>query len=122
MDFNHYPNWNPFIKSISGAKVVGSNLSVQIQPPNAKGMAFDPEVLVLQPNAEFRWLGKLFIKGIFDGEHYFKLEKQDDGTTQFIHGEQFSGFLVALMGKALDKTEEGFVLMNQSLKVECERK
>jgi len=121
-DFESQSKWNPFIKSISGEKKIGKNLTVSIQPPGSKkGMTFNPIILNYEKNKELRWAGKLGIKGIFDGEHYFKLINLDNNQTKFIHGEKFSGILVYLMGKALGKTKEGFELMNESLKVECEK-
>lgn len=120
-DFEKHPDWNPFIKSIKGEKSVGKKLKVSIKPPDGAGMVFNPVVLKYEENKEFRWKGKLGIKGIFDGEHYFILNKTENGNTKFVHGEKFSGILAALMGKTLDKTKDGFKLMNESLKKECEK-
>jgi hypothetical protein len=50
------------------------------------------------------------------------LEFLENNKTKFIHGEKFSGLLVPLVGKMLDKTKKGFQLMNESIKNECERK
>lgn len=36
-------------------------------------MTFKPKILIVEPNKEFRWKGKLGINGIFDGKHYFIL-------------------------------------------------
>jgi|SRR5690606_23010312 len=121
MNFENHPNWNPFIKSISGEKSLGKKLTVSIKPLNGNGMTFKPVILKLEPNKEFRWKGKLGIQGIFDGEHYFILEQVSNTKTKLIHGEKFSGILVSLMGKNLDKTIKGFELMNESLKNECEK-
>src|SRR5690606_24538713 len=74
MDFQSYPEWNAFITSISGSARVGEKLSVRIQPPGKKGMTFKPTVLVADPQREFRWKGKVLVNGIFDGEHFFRLE------------------------------------------------
>lgn len=122
MNFDSYPKWNPFITSISGEPKLGNRLTVSINPPGGKGMTFKPNILTLEANKEFRWKGKLGINGIFDGEHYFILESVDKDITKFIHGEKFSGLLVPLVGKMLDKTQKGFQLMNESIKKECERK
>ena len=122
MNFDNYPKWNPFITSISGEPKLGSRLTVSINPPGGKGMTFKPNILTLEANKEFRWKGKLGINGIFDGEHYFILESVDKDITKFIHGEKFSGLLVPLVGKMLDKTQKGFQLMNESIKNECEKK
>jgi len=122
MNFDNYPKWNPFIISISGEPKLGTRLTVSIKPPGGKEMTFKPKFLNLESNREFRWKGKLGINGIFDGEHYFILESLDKDITKFIQGEKFSGLLVPLVGKMLDKTQKGFQLMNESIKKECERK
>ncbi len=122
MNFDSYPKWNPFITSISGEPKLGNRLTVSINPPGGKGMTFKPTILSLESNKEFRWKGKLGINGIFDGEHYFILEFLENDKTKFIHGEKFSGLLVPLVGKMLDKTKKGFQLMNEAIKNECERK
>jgi hypothetical protein len=122
MNFDSYPKWNPFITSISGERKLGNRLTVSINPPGGKGMTFKPNILTLEANKEFRWKGKLGINGIFDGEHYFILESVDKDITKFIHGEKFSGLLVPFVRKMLDKTQKGFLLMNESIKNECERK
>jgi hypothetical protein len=121
MNFDSYPKWNPFITSISGERKLGNRLTVSINPPGGKGMTFKPNILTLEANKEFRWKGKLGINGIFDGEHYFILESVDKDITKFIHGEKFSGLLVPLECKMLDKTQKGFQLMNESIKKECEK-
>ena len=119
-DFENHPVWNPFIKQISGTKEVGEQLIVKIQPPDSSPMRFKPQVLRLNPEKEFRWKGKFLVKGLFDGEHYFILNDNNDGTTTFIQGENFSGLFVMFFGKALEKTKQGFMLMNEALKKQCE--
>lgn len=120
-DFENHPGWNPFIKSIKGEKKVGKNITVSLKPPGGGAMTFKPVILRFEPGREFRWKGTLGMKGIFDGEHYFILEKLSDHQIKFIHGEDFSGLLVWVLGKTLQKTREGFQLMNQALKRECEK-
>ena len=107
---------------MEGIKSKGEKLSVLIQPPNGSSMNFKPTVLIFDENEEFRWIGHLGIKGIFDGEHYFKLVEQNKDQTKFIHGEKFSGLLVALMSGVLNKTADGFKLMNEALKTKAENK
>jgi len=121
MNFDSYPKWNLFITSISGEPKLGNRLTVSINPPGGKGMTFKPIISTLESNKEFRWKGKLGISGIFDGEHYFILEFLENDKTKLIHGEKFSGLLVPLLAKMLDKTKKGFQLMNESIKKECER-
>ena len=120
-DTERYPEWNPFLQSLSGTLAVGEKLRVTIQPPGASAMTFTPVVKVMQPQQELKWLGSGPIKGLFDGEHSFVLEAQADGSTRFIHSEKFTGILIGFMKKMLDNTEVGFQQMNEALKKECER-
>jgi len=120
-DFESFPDWNPFIRSIKGQKKVGETLEVQIQPPGGKGMTFRPEVLKFDAEKEFRWKGKLLFPGVFDGEHYFILEKKSESQTLLTHGERFSGFLVGLLSGMLSNTQAGFGLMNDAIKAKCEQ-
>ncbi|MBL7782842.1 MAG: SRPBCC domain-containing protein [Saprospiraceae bacterium] len=113
-NFEQYPNWNPFIKSITGNAVVGQRITAVIQPPQSKTMTFKPKVLAFEPNREFRWLGNLLFPGIFDGEHQFILIDNQNGTTTLHHNEFFSGLLVGLLN--LENTRMGFEAMNRKLK------
>ena len=116
MDFESYPDWNPFITSIEGNVQVGQSITVFLQPPGQKVSTFSPKVLVVNPQKEFRWEGKLLIKGLFDGQHYFQIEPVGDNQTRFIHGEYFKGLLVApLMRMIGEATRLGFEAMNQAL-------
>ena len=121
-DFSSYPRWNPFVRSIEGTLAVGQSLNVFIRPPDSRGMRFRPTVLTVQPDREFRWKGKVLLSGLFDGEHYFKLEATPGGRVTFRQGETFSGILVPLFRGSLDgATKQGFVAMNEALKHEAEK-
>ena len=116
-NFDNYPNWNPFIKSVKGEVKVGNKITVRIEPPEAKGMTFKPKVLTFETNKELKWLGRLLFTGIFDGEHKFELIDNRDGTTTFRQNEMFKGMLVPIFKKQLDNnTKKGFEEMNKKLK------
>src|SRR5215212_10011752 len=119
-DFEAMPSWNPFIRSISGELKTGSRLSVHISPPGKSGIRFRPTILALRPERELRWLGRLLVPGVFDGEHYFLLEPLAPDRTRLNHGERFSGLLVGLLGNALAATKAGFEAMNTALKQRAE--
>lgn len=120
-DFDNYPNWNPFIKSLKGDVKVGNKITVNIAPPDAKAMTFKPKVLAYETDKELRWLGHLLFKGLFDGEHKFELLDNGNGTTTFIQSEKFKGILVPMFKKQLDNnTKRGFEAMNQKLKERME--
>lgn len=121
MNFENYSNWNPFILAISGNPKVGNQIEAKIQPPGAKMMVFKPFVLVNESEIEFKWIGKLWVKGLFDGEHRFQLIDNQNGTTTFIQSEKFTGILVPLLRKMLDQnTSKGFISMNEAIKLQAE--
>lgn len=121
MDFESYPHWNPFLISVKGSPVVGKQLDNEIKTSEKKVMRFQPEVLVVEEQREFRWKGKMFVKGLFDGEHYFRLKQNRDGSTALLHGENFTGILTGLIMKMIgEDTVKGFEAMNQALKVRVE--
>jgi hypothetical protein len=119
-DFGAYPEWNPFIRAIEGDPVVGSRLKVRIKPPDAREMTFKPTMRAVEPARELRWLGRLFVPGLFDGEHRLAVEPVDGGRSRFVQSERFDGLLVGLFGKTLAATERGFAQMNESLKRRAE--
>ena len=119
-DFESYPDWNPFIRSITGEAELGARLEVRIEPPGGRGMTFKPTVLAAEPGRELRWLGRLLVPGIFDGEHEFRVEPADATHVRFVQVERFSGALVPLFGKTLEQTERGFGAMNEALKARAE--
>lgn len=78
--------------------------------------------MTFKENTELKWLGHLLIKGLFAGEHKFKLTDIGNGTTNFEQSENFSGILVNLFSKSLDKdTKNGFEQMNTELKLWAEK-
>ena len=118
-DFARFPEWNPFITRIEGTAEPGARLSVEIKPPGRSAMTFSPTVLAARPGKELRWLGRLLLPGIFDGEHGFELE-QRGGLCSFRQSERFTGLLVPLLGGVLGATERGFAAMNAALKKRVE--
>ncbi|MCK6440932.1 MAG: SRPBCC domain-containing protein [Nitrospirales bacterium] len=120
-DFSSYPEWNPFIRSISGNPKPGETLKAKIQPTGGRGMTFRPRVLVSKAGEELRWLGHLIIPGLFDGEHAFQIERLGDHQSRFIQRERFRGLLVPLLWRSIEPvTRRGFEEMNAALKRRAE--
>jgi hypothetical protein len=117
-DFEKYPEWNPFIRSISGEVAVGNDINIVVQPATEDEMTFAPEVLVYAANKEFRWIGTFGTSWIFAGEHAFELVDNGDGTTTLIHSENFSGILSWFFDTG--NTKAGFEAMNRQLKERVE--
>ena len=116
-NFQAYPEWNPFVKSVEGTVAAGNRIKVTITD-----MVFKPKVLRYEPNKAFVWLGNLLVPGLFDGKHQFFLTDNGNGTTTLHHCESFKGILVPLFRKKLlPKTRAGFEAMNEKLKERVEQ-
>lgn len=120
-DFASYPQWNPFIKSVAGRLEPGARLAVTIQPAGSKPIHFAPAVLSVTPTRELSWRGRLLMPGLFDGAHHLAIEPHRDGTVVFTQRERFTGLLVGLLRKSLERgTRLGFEAMNEALKARVE--
>jgi hypothetical protein len=122
MNFERYPDWNPFINRISGKAELGEKFEVTIQLPGKKAMLFKPRVRKVSPNQELKWLGHLYMPGLFDGEHMFKIDIVSENKIRFIQKEKFRGIMVPLLWKNINSaTKKGFEEMNKRLKAMAER-
>ncbi len=121
IDLSHYYDWNPFITLASGKVVVGEKLKIHLEPPEGKPMTFNPTVTKVITQKELRWLGHLFFRGLFDGEHIYELHSLGNNRILFVQREQFRGILVPLFWKSLStSTHKGFEAMNRSIKERAE--
>jgi len=122
-DFGSYSEWNP-VMDISGEPAEGERLEVTVSYENTRQMTFRPNVLIADEPTEFRWQGRLFVKGLYDGEHRFLLTPLDDGErTRVTHAETFRGALVGFINRRIgSNVEAGFKDMNEALKMRVETK
>ena len=119
-DFPRYQEWNPFITEISSDGVKGHPLRVQLSLPEGRDYQLKPRLLRFEENRELCWRGHLIFPGLFDGEHFFRLEELGQRRTRFVQGENFSGVLVRFSGRTITQAARGFVYMNEALKRRAE--
>lgn len=130
-NFTNYSSWAAFIQTIEvttpgktqDTVSVGDELKVKVcLPKSKKESIFTPTVL---ENSEscFKWCGTLLSNYIFSGEHSFTFKQLENGSTEVIQSENFTGMLSSpifiLIG---EDTKEGFKLFNAALKQESEKK
>jgi hypothetical protein len=115
-NFSDYPGWNSFLVDVKGTLASGSRLTNTMRNGN-KTYVFKPKVLQVIPYKYFDWIGNLFIKGIFDGHHYFEIEELTPTQVRLIHGEHFSDVLCGYILKKIgDATRNNFIKMNSAVK------
>jgi hypothetical protein len=119
-DFESYTQWTDIFRFPNGHLEVGKKLEVVIAPSGSKSVTFRPVLLRADEPIEYRWKGHLLLPGLFHGEHYFRIEREDE-RTRFVHGEIFTGLLVPWLWRDLDTgTRKGFERFNRDLKKKVE--
>ena len=122
-DFPKLPDWNPFMRSAEGDLTAGGRLKVYLKASKGMGMTFKPTVLKAEPNQELRWVGRILVPGIMDGEHSFSIQSSEGNPTRFVQSESFTGVLVSLMALmgVFKNALIGFEEMNEALKKRAEQ-
>ncbi len=120
-NFTLYPEWNPFIRSISGELINGGELSVTITPLFAIPLNFRPKVDNIRENHGMRWLGQTLKPGLLDGRHYFEISELSPNKVRFVQYEEFSGSMLMLAWPMISPlSRRGFNSMNKALKERVE--
>jgi hypothetical protein len=115
-DLPAYGGWNPFMTRIAGDLRPGERLDVRLEPVGERGITLHPTVLVAEPGRELRWIGRLGVRGVFDGEHVLEIQEVRPGRVRFVQHERFTGVLTPLLWRKLQRgTAGGFVAMNEAL-------
>jgi len=102
-DLDRYEEWNPGFAEISGRAEVGERLDVTFAKGDGRGMTMHPTVIVAEPGREFRWLGRLGVPFVFDGEHRFEIHEAGPGRVRFVQAERFSGVLVPFLRRLIER-------------------
>jgi len=101
-DFESYSEWNTGFVKAEGRAAVGETLHITFSQKADKTMDMHPTVLVADPGHELRWLGRLVMPGIFDGEHRFEINETEPGRVTFVQSERFRGVLVPFVRKMIE--------------------
>jgi hypothetical protein len=116
IDFAAYPQWNPFIQ-IAGKAQEGEKMRLDVRFSRFRRMRVYPLLTKIVWGRELRWLGRLPLSGLFDGEHVFRIEGIGNGWVRLIQQESYSGLLVPVLLPLLyNASLRGFEDMNQALK------
>lgn len=119
-EFPTFGSWNPFIRNLEGDLAPGGKLQITLQL-GRRLMRFHPEVTVVRPGREIRWLARQPIRGIFDVERVFEFEPVGSSGTRFGQWEVGRGLMapliMAIMRPAIAR---GYAALNEALKTRVE--
>ena len=120
-DLSAYHEWNPFVVSAQGRAEAGCRLTLRMQPAVGRAVTLTPTVADVVDGHRLSWRGRFLVRGLCDAEHVFTLEARPGGTTRLTQTEQFSGALVPLLARSLDRgTLPAFHAMNTALRQRAE--
>jgi hypothetical protein len=120
IDYPSYARWNSFMPEASGEVGVGKRLNITFYPSSGSKVRFKPKLLVVDKNRELRWRGRMIVKGLFDGEHYWVLSRNSSGGTDIVHAENFKGLLVRVIKPLKFRGE--FERLNRDMAAELARR
>lgn len=119
-DLESYPEWNRHSR-VTGTLAVGERLRVAPGPDAGRMPTFTPTVVEYDEGREFAWVGHLFVRGLFDGEHRFAVADLGDGRSRLTQSERFSGLLAGLLLRLVgDDTGSNFRAVNEAAKARAE--
>ena len=82
-DFAGFPDWNPFLRNVTGDLMPGASLTVRIQPPATRAKTFHATVLNVERHRELVWQARFWnIPGLLDGEQHFSIEVHSTQAVQ----------------------------------------
>jgi len=118
IDFDSYSEWNSQLEYLGGEVKPNGKLHLKLSTEGAAPYEFKPTISHWKENEKFGWLAKTGLPRVFDGEHFFELEKIDDDTTLVINREEYRGVISLIMKNLpmMETAPKGFKKMNSELK------
>jgi len=115
-DAKGFPRWNSTVTGIEGQIREGERLRLHV-PGTSR--TFSPRVSGVVPARRMIWSDG-FVP-LFKGVRTFELKSRDNGSTDFVMEERFSGILFALTKRMLPDFRRIFEAYASDLKREAER-
>ena len=115
-DADGFSRWNSTVSRIEGKIREGERLRLHVPGTDR---TFTPKVSDVVPNERMTWTGGF--APIFKGVRTFTLRPRDDGSTDFIMEERFSGLMLPLVKGSLPNFGPVFASYANDLKREAER-
>ncbi len=111
-----YPQWSPHMRLV-GRLAPGSVIE-HVEIDGNDRTVFWPRLLVVRPDRELRWLGRIAMPGVLDAEHFFLLQPSRRSTLM-TQGEHLHG--IGLWFFDPDALRSSFDEMNAALKMRVQQ-
>jgi hypothetical protein len=111
-----FPRWNSTVTGIEGEIREGGKLRLQVP---GTGRVFSPTVSGFVTNERMTWTGGS--APMFKGVRTFELKPRNDGSTDFVMQERFSGLMLPFAKGSMPDFGPVFTAYANDLKREAER-
>jgi hypothetical protein len=115
-DTQNFSRWNSTVSGIEGQIREGERLRLHVPGTDR---TFTPKVSNVIPNQRMTWTGGF--APIFKGVRTFALRSRNDGSTDFVMEERFSGLMLPFVKSSLPDFGSIFARYANDLKREAER-
>jgi hypothetical protein len=124
IDFKKYENWNSQLRYLGGTIALNEVIHLKLSVEGATSYEFKPTISQWEEGKSFAWIARTGLPRIFDGEHFFEIKSNPDGTTTVVNREEYRGVLSLLMQQlpAMKLAPKGFEKMNAELKSHIEKR
>ncbi len=119
--FEEFPEWNPYLISVSGRLQSGGILEVTTQNEvDHRTESSRARLHRVKPAEEMSWRETKLLPFLFEEEHIFRLEPVGESRTRLIQSEHISGWLAPLFSGRVRSHQASMEAMNRSLKARVE--
>jgi len=114
-DVKGFPRWNSTVTSVEGQIREGERLRLRVPGTDR---TFTPRVSGIVPDERMTWTGGF--SPVFKGVRTFELRPRDDGSTDFMMEERFSGLMLPFVKASMPDFGPVFERYANDLKHEAE--
>ena len=115
-DASGFPRWNSMVTMVEGQIREGERLRLHVPGTDR---TFTPRVSGVVPSERMTWTGGF--SPVFKGVRNFELRPCDDGSTEFLMEERFSGLMLPFVKGSMPDFGPVFERYANDLKHEAER-
>jgi hypothetical protein len=118
--FGDYGSWNPYYSRAAGDLVEGGTITLHATMPGGRSGVGTCRIRIVRPQEELRWTSRLFLPGIMDADHRFRLVRVESGRTRFEQDETLRGLLIPVGGTLVAQIRQGCEAMAEALRARAE--
>lgn len=119
-DLDGYGSWNPYYPRAEGDLAEGAGITLHAVLPGGRTGVGRVRIRTVRPQEELRWTSHLFLPGIMDADHRFRLAAAGPGRTRFEQDETLRGLLVPVGGSIVAQIRQGCEAMAEALRARAE--